>query len=357
MSNRILIVGAGLTGLALASGLRHRGVEPVVVEQAPIITEAGWAIGLSARHLAALDRLGLTQREHWLGYQAPQHLMFDVQTGLVDRVIETSPIIFSRSALQLSLLDGVADLVRTGIRPASLTDHGDRVEVGFDDGTREEFDAVIGADGINSWTRLNALDGPAAMYSGTSVVRFHAPNSDPSLTVVGLGAGGKDATLAYFLMEGGKKFHGVVFLHGPSGNRQELSGSELADLFPELSGPLAYATDILRTDPQLYYNPINQAVVETWSRNRVALAGDAAHAMSPVLGQGAGAGFEDAAALAELLTLPRMPVSLALASYEKLRKPDAQSLQQLAYETGETMRMTSLPNEIFAKVSDQPGGV
>ena len=86
MSNRILIIGAGLTGLALASGLRNGGVDPVVVEQAPVITEAGWAIGLSPRHLAALDRLGLTERGHWAGYQSDRYLMFDGRTGLVDRV-------------------------------------------------------------------------------------------------------------------------------------------------------------------------------------------------------------------------------------------------------------------------------
>jgi len=60
MGQRILIVGGGLTGLALAAGLRNRNVDPVVVEQAPVITEAGWGIGLSDRHLVALDQLGIT---------------------------------------------------------------------------------------------------------------------------------------------------------------------------------------------------------------------------------------------------------------------------------------------------------
>lgn len=67
---RVLIIGGGLTGLALANGLRHFGVDPVVVEQAPIITEAGWAIGLSPRHLAALDRIGVTGWKSWPGQGA-----------------------------------------------------------------------------------------------------------------------------------------------------------------------------------------------------------------------------------------------------------------------------------------------
>jgi len=58
------------------------------------------------------------------------------------------------------------------------------------------------------------LGGPDATYTGTSVVRFHVPNPDPTLTVTGLTTGEHDATLAYFLIDGGKKVHGVVFLHG-----------------------------------------------------------------------------------------------------------------------------------------------
>jgi FAD-dependent urate hydroxylase len=357
MSTRFLIVGAGLTGLALASGLRHRGVDPVVVEQAPIITEAGWAIGLGPRHLAALDRLGRTDRGHWPGYQAEKYLMFDARTGLIDKIVNDVPLMFNRSDLQSALLDGVSDLVRTGVRPSAMTDTGDVVEVEFDNGERAAFDAVIGADGINSWTRRHVLGGPDATYTGTSVVRFQAPTADPAPTVTALAAGGQDATLAYFLMDGGKKIHGVVFLHGTPGNRRDLSPARLADLFPDLSGPLTVLTDVMRTNPVSYFTDINQAVVDTWVHNRVAVAGDAAHAMSPVLGQGAGAGFEDAAMLAELLTTPRLPVPLALASYEKLRKPEAQSLQRLSHATSRALGASTLPGEIFGQVADRPGGV
>jgi FAD-dependent urate hydroxylase len=98
---------------------------------------------------------------------------------------------FTRTDLQVALLDGVSDLVRTGVRPIELTDHGDSVEVEFDDGSRESFDGVIGTDGINSWTRRHVLGGPEATYTGTSIVRFQAPNPDNSLTVTALGAGAR----------------------------------------------------------------------------------------------------------------------------------------------------------------------
>jgi len=97
--------------------------------------------------------------------------------------------------------------------------------------------------------------------------------------------------------------------------------------------------------------------VDRWTRNRVAVAGDAAHAMSPVLGQGAGAGFEDAAMLAELLTTPRLSAPAALASYERLRKPEAQPLQRLAHAVSQALSTGKPPSATFAVDANRPGGI
>lgn len=346
MSSRILIVGGGLTGLALAAGLRHRGVDPVVVERAPAITEAGWGIGLSDPHVAALDQLGITERDNWTRFRPDRHMMFDGNTGLLDSLRRTTAMLFSRSDLQQSLYEPVADLVRTGVEPRSLNDLGHTVDVEFTDGTRESFDAVIGADGINSWTRRQVLGGPEATYTGVAIVRFHAPNTDPTLKTTALSLG-SNGVMGYFLMDGGKKFHGIVMLPGEEGNRQELSVAELADLFPHATGPLLGFKNVMRTNPLCYYTNIYQAVVDVWTRNRVALMGDAAHAMSPILAQGTGVGLEDAALLAELLTTPDLPVPVALASYEKLRKPKAQEMQRASYEAGRKIGHKSAPTELF----------
>jgi FAD-dependent urate hydroxylase len=80
-------------------------------------------------------------------------------------------------------------------------------------------------------------------------------------------------------------------------------------------------------------------------------------ALSPVLGQGAGAGFEDAAMLAELLTTPGMAAATALASFERMRKPEAQSLQRLSYDTSRMMTTTSAPSVIYANRGNLLSGV
>ncbi|MGH7882021.1 MAG: hypothetical protein ACREN8_03835 [Candidatus Dormibacteraceae bacterium] len=109
----------------------------------------------------------------------------------------------------------------------SLIDHGDTVEVTFNDGRQESFDVVIGADGINSWTRRRVLDGPDATYVGCAVVRFHAPNTD-NFAVTGM-VDGDQAILSYLLIDGGKKFTGVVVLPGEPDNRRELSLAQVIE--------------------------------------------------------------------------------------------------------------------------------
>ncbi|HEX3781220.1 MAG TPA: NAD(P)/FAD-dependent oxidoreductase [Pseudonocardiaceae bacterium] len=352
MKNHILIVGAGLTGLALAAGLRHRGVDAVVVEQAPVITEAGWGIGLTKRHVAALDRLGVTDRDNWIRFRPDRHMMFDGDTGLLDSMSLDTAMLFSRSDLQHSLYEPVADLVRTGVRPRALTDLGDAVEVEFDNGERESFDVVIGADGINSWTRRQVLGGPDATYTGMAIIRFHAANPDPTLTTTAL-ALSATGVLGYFLMDGGRVFHGIVMLPGEENNRHELTVAELADLFPSVTGPLVGFANVMRTNPDSYYANIYQAVVPEWTRNRVGLMGDAAHAMSPILAQGTGVGLEDAALLADLLATQDLPVPIALASYEKIRKPKGQAVQLASYEATLQVGRQTAPTELFPEFVTQ----
>lgn len=87
----------------------------------------------------------------------------------------------------------------------------------------------------------------------------------------------------------------------------------------------------MRSDPDHLAVDIEQVTTTVWARGRVAIAGDAAHAMSPALGQGGGAGLEDAAVLSDLLTAPGLPVEQALSGYERLRRPAAQELQYRSF--------------------------
>jgi len=326
MTRRVLVIGAGLTGLALANGLRG-AADVTVVEQAPVITEAGWAITLTGRHVDALRRLGLAPEE-LAAEPVARMVMFDPDTSTPVGIVERNGMVMTRSELQLRLWKPVGDLVRTGITPVAIEDNGTHVEVGFSDGSGGEFDAVIGADGVNSWTRHTVFGGPGLTYADSAVVRFHTPNTDG----LDLGAMTSDGSLGFFLLNGGKTLHCMVFLPGEPDNRRDRSLTELAEPYRDLRGPLRSLVKGMLAEPDSFYANINQVVTDDWVRGRIALAGDAAHAMSPRLGQGAGVGLEDAAALADLLTLPDLPVATALAGYATIRRPAARNVQRRSHE-------------------------
>jgi FAD-dependent urate hydroxylase len=327
MTRRVLIIGAGLTGLALANGLRRAGdIEVTVVEQAPRIVEAGWAISLVDRHLEALRSVGLPP-ERLAGDPMARTIVFDPGTSIPVGIMRMDGVVVPRSELQLRLYAPVRDQVRTGITPVAIIDHGAHVEVGFSDGGCGEFDAVVGADGINSWTRRTVFGGPDPAYAGSAVVRFKVPNTNG----LDVNAVASDKSLAYMIMDGGATLHGFMFLPGEPDNHRDHTLVELAERFSGLRGPLGSLVRAMRTEPASFFANINQVVTDNWVAGRIALVGDAVHAMSPALGQGAGVGMQDAAVLSELLGVPDLPVSAALAGFAGIRRPAAQLVQRESY--------------------------
>ncbi|MFB6990723.1 MULTISPECIES: FAD-dependent oxidoreductase [unclassified Streptomyces] len=342
MSRRVLVVGAGLVGLGLAHGLHIRGAEVTVAERAPELSEVGWAITLSELHRNALDRLGyppsLWQREP-MGYE----YIFDAHTSLPVNTFEFGPtVMLERSLLQMRLLDPVRDLVRTGTAPVSVEDDAAAVGVRFDDGTTGEYDAVIGTDGVHSWIRRNALGGPAPLDIGCAVIRFRVPN-ETGVTFAARTTPVQGSRLGYFLNDGGRTLHCMLFVNDPAGRHHDTPLSTLAERFAGLKGPLGHVVEAMRSEPDRLCVDIKQVTTSVWARGRVAIAGDAAHAMSPALGQGAGAGFEDAAVLSDLLTAPGLPVEHALAGYEQIRRPAVHDLQYRSFNAARDLVLDEKP--------------
>lgn len=226
-----------------------------------------------------------------------------------------------RRALQKVLGDETRALGATlhlGATVASLTDDGQGVTVHFDDGTTERFDLVIGADGIYSQMRELALpDAERPEFTGQSVWRYNLPRPD-SLDALQVYNGPTGVGLVPMSRE---LMYMFVTTPEPGNPRYPREGLAAA-MRGKLSGCAAVIRELgeqIVDDDAVVYRPLEGMLVTgPWHKGRVVLLGDAVHATTPHLGQGAGMAIEDAIVLAEELSRGG-DIESALSAYRERR--------------------------------------
>jgi 2-polyprenyl-6-methoxyphenol hydroxylase-like FAD-dependent oxidoreductase len=333
-----LIVGAGVAGLALARALLQRGVKVEVVERARGWEQSGAGLYLPGNAVRALGQLGIgaaladhantIRRQRLLDHRG--RLLADID---VDRVWDGvgACVAIHRAALHEVLRDATADVpVRLGTSVTDLQD-GEAVQVTFSDGSTAGYDLVVGADGVHSTIRALAVTGAPAGYVGQASWRFIA-DGFPELTdwTVMLARGRSFLTIALG--------HGDVYCYADlsTSDPATVAGEDWRGFFAAFAEPVPR---LLERAVEAYFAPIEEVVPPVWTARRVALVGDAAHASSPNMAQGAAMAVEDALVLAELLTAGR-PVEQALAGYEQRRRGRVVFVQE---QTHRRDRTRSLP--------------
>ena len=216
----VLIVGAGIAGLALGRALRARGISAEIIERTTAWTPAGTGIYLPANGVRALQSLGIgdavTSRSVRMTYQRildnRGRLLAEVDLDAVWGAV--GPCVGTRRAdLHSMLLDGARGVpLRLGTTVTALTESHDAVTVVFDNGVQREYDVVVGADGVHSTIRglafgrtpLNHVVGLSEWTAVVSAARWPRPlmtfsrsrngssglrigvNSNPESTVAGV---------------------------------------------------------------------------------------------------------------------------------------------------------------------------
>lgn len=333
MTHRIVVVGAGIAGLATAAGLQRSGHEVTIVEER-VDTSSGTGISIWPNALAALDRLGLGDAVRDCGGRVTAGAMRSrdgawLRKPARDRMVTAlgEPLVVARRATLMQLLsDTLAPgTVETGLAAEALTVTGRGVRIALSDGTSREADAVVGADGVGSVVARHLNGTLNRRYAGYTAWRGVAVHSlNPELAGETMGSGtefghvplGPDHTY-WFATE-----------RGPEG-RTSPEG-ELAYLASKYSGwadpiPAVLAAtdpgDVLRND--LY----DREEAREWASGPVVLVGDAAHPMRPHLGQGGCQGIEDAAVLVHCLDRTADPAA-AFARFVAARRPRAVRLSR-----------------------------
>jgi FAD-dependent urate hydroxylase len=315
----ILVVGAGIAGLAAARALRAWGATVEIVERAPAAGVVGAGIYLPGNAVRALDTLGLGEqiaaRAMRIRRQkvADHHgrFLFDFDVDEVWQGVGPS-LAMHRADLHQVLLAGAKDVpIRWSCSPASIVDAGDDVRVEFDDGSSAGYDLVIGADGVHSTVRrlMFGADEAAARPVGQHARRFIAPLPD--------------AAPEWSLMVGSD----TVFLTLPIGDgraycytdcKPNAASTPLRDLLAGYVDPVPALLDAAAT-AEVHSAPVEEVILRHWSKGTVLLIGDAAHATSPNMAQGGAMALEDAIVLGDTLAGTRS-IAEALYAFEERRR-------------------------------------
>ena len=342
---RILIVGGGIAGLTAAAALHQRGFAAELIERDAEWRTVGGGIAVQPNGMRVLRRLGIADAVERAGMVVRRWLFRD-QHGdvLCANDLEAlwgavGPFIgIERSKLQASLLAGAAAVsCRLGIWITALAqdDHG--VSVACNDGNTGHYDVVVGADGIASTVRRLALGAASPVYSGQMTWRSVAPLHPGKLEGVQFWLG--DACFFGLCPVGGGRTYGfgnvtAPHVHDPVPGRCE----RLRRHFAGFGGLVRDYLAALEGDERIHCGAVEWLESDQWHNGRVVLIGDAAHASSPMMGQGGCMAMEDALVLAEVLD-SAADVESALAAFAGRRRPRVTWVQQESRAVGKSLDM------------------
>lgn len=336
----MLIVGGGIGGLTLASALRQRGVEPQIIERAPAWAPVGAGIVLSVNAMRVLRALGMADALAARGCVVQRAAVADSNGKVIVNLDiraageeGDSSVAIHRAALHEVLcaaVDGTP--LRLGTTFAALDFRGQEVAVRFTDGTSSEYDLVVGADGLRSQVRDVVFGTNPPRYSGYTCWRLVVP-APPGLShPVEMWGRGKRFGLVPI---GDRLVYCYATANAPPAtpDAPEARVERFRVAFGGFGGAVPAVLRRIERPEQLMQNDIEEVIQTPWHRGGVVLLGDAAHASTPDLGQGAAMAIEDAAVLAEELGRGQ-PLARALAAYTRRRAARVRRVQDQSRRLG-----------------------
>lgn len=327
-----LVVGAGIGGLAAAAALHGDGWAVTLLERADAVEPVGAGIAIAPNGLRALDTIGVGDRIRALSaiqgagaLRRPDGRILATTSGDAIRERFGDPIVLATRASVVEALLGrlPAGALRLGSAVVDV-DPGDAArpaKVTTADGASYAADLVVAGDGIRSAIRGVLFPGhPAPAYAGFTTWRAVVPAPAQAAFTLGETWGRGQVFGAMPLTDG--RVYWYATANRPEGEKYADPRAEVLALFgdwhdpiPELVGA-AGPREVLHLDVHWSATPL-----PAFHRGRVALLGDAAHAMTPNLGQGGNQALEDAVDLAALLANRGGDVAAALPEYTALRLP------------------------------------
>jgi 2-polyprenyl-6-methoxyphenol hydroxylase-like FAD-dependent oxidoreductase len=303
---KILIVGAGIVGLAMARRLEQSGHEYSIIERTEGWSSDGAGICLPANAVAGMEKLGLKDELMAISHQVEQ-INFVKDNGktlssasLLEPPLDQQPFVsLPRKALLGLLRQGMDQKVRFGMTLSLLEATDDGMDVQFSNGEREHFALVVAADGIHSQVRGMILDDPEALSFEVTNWRF-VIDQDTSKLQPTYYLGAESLFMRYPMPN--NQVYCYAHTLDAYGEVEEFKVKQrLRSLFANFDQNVKDSIESVTSDTEVISGRLHSVEPHQVYKDSVVLIGDALHGCPPSLQQGVGMGLEDVHCLADLL--------------------------------------------------------
>ncbi len=350
-ADKVIVVGAGIGGLAAALSLLKRGLDVEVYEQAPQLREVGAGIQLSSNGTRVLYALGLEEAlkrvqvlpskrviRHWSSGETWN--WFDLGATTAQRY-GTPHVMLHRGDLHGLLADAVHSLkpgaVKLGKRCTSVVSDNDTARVTFEDGSSAEAAFAIGADGIHSKVRECLFGEDKPVFTGAVAWRGLVPMEKlpPHISqMLGTNWLGPHGHVLHYPVRRGELMNFISFVERDDWQIEswvtEGTNGELANDFRGWHEDVHAIIKNIQTPYK--WAMMVRGPMPAWSKGRVTLLGDACHPTLPFLGQGGVMAIEDGYIVAACVKKYFSDPAAALARYEDIRRERTAAVVRKSHE-------------------------
>ncbi|WP_119080466.1 FAD-dependent monooxygenase [Chitinophaga alhagiae] len=353
---KVIIAGGGIGGLTTAIALQQRGITCEVYDAAPANKALGAGIMLAPNAMTVFDKLGVghalrahgaVARQFYIRYYKGDVLQH-IDGSLLQQKFGSASYGIHRAALQQQLIEAVQTPVHWGKRCTRAEQTAEGVTVHFEDGTTASGNVLVGADGIHSVLREQHVAKARYRYSGQTCWRAIVPVNLPE----------REAAEASEVWGNGNGLRAMCMQVGPQQVYFWMTKRMPAGLKIPPEEALAFIKKELRHFPGYMHNVMEHlqpealihsdlydiAPMRQWYNGRIVLLGDAAHATTPNLGQGAGQAIEDAYVLAKWLATEKNITS----AFEKYQRQRRKRVHMLVRTSWQLARITNWKGPLLA---------
>lgn len=342
---KIAIIGAGIGGLTAALAFKQKGFNITVYESATEIKPVGAGIGIANNAMQIFKKLNIHEKIESAGVKVSSMNITDHQLRSLSVMDLTEfelkygvcNISIHRAVLQNILVEEIGfENIKLSKRLFKI-EQNENVKLIFEDGSAETADVVIAADGINSVIRKQLFDSSQIRDTNQicwrGVSKISLPKDYNNKAVEAWGNGKRFG----FVQINSQDIYWYAVVNESLVNQHE---NNLHDLFKDFHTDVLNIIENTSDDTIIKNRIIDLKPIHKWYNKNVCLLGDAAHATTPNLGQGACQAIEDAYLLAELYQ-ENKPIETVFEEYQKLRIKKAHEIVKSSWSIGKIAHLES----------------